>query len=100
MSDLTVLRSRGGAPETGYGALPRLFSLVAAIALSGAIFAYPKAVAHVNHGLLSLVMLGVCAGFVHGVGFIPRGRVWRIAFSPWLAWMLMGDGLWLLLGRA
>ncbi len=95
---LTVPPSRGGSPGVCHGALPRLFSLVAAIALSGTIFAWPKALAHVNHGLLSLVMLGVCAGFVHGVGFVPHGRVWRIACSPWLAWPLMGAGFFLVLG--
>ena len=61
------------------------------------ILAYPKALAHASHGLLSLVMLGVSAGFVHGVGFVPQHRVWRVLFGPWLAWALMGAGLWLLL---
>ncbi len=92
-----VLRLRGFVPGLWYGALPRFFSFALALGASGMIFAYPKAVAHVGHGLLSLVMLGVCAGFVHGVGFVPRARAWRIAFSPWLAWALMGAGLWLFL---
>ncbi len=88
---LTILRLRGGA----FTALPRLFSFVLALGLSGMIFFDPRAFAHAGHGLLSLVMLGVCAGFVHGVGFVPAHRVWRIAFSPWVAWPLMGVGLWL-----
>ena len=85
------------APGRMLRALPRYVSLALALGVSGLIFAYPKAVVHVSHGLLSLVLLGVCAGFVHGVGFVPRARVWRIAFSPWLAWALMGAGLWLFL---
>ena len=83
----------GGA----YAALPRMLSLLLAIAMSGMIFAYPKALAHASHGLLSLTMQGVCAGFVHGVGFIPETKVGRILFGPWLAWALMSLGLWLLL---
>ncbi len=83
---------RGGA----YSAPPRLLSLLLALALSGAILTFPKALAHAHHGLLMLVMLGVSAGFVHGVGFVPRHRLWRAVFSPWLAWLLMGAGLWLL----
>ncbi len=99
MSGTLSSSRRGGVPGGIYGALPRLFSLVAALALSALIFAYPKALAHANHALLSLAMLGVCAGFVHGVGFVPRALVWRVAFSPWLAWALMGIGPWLQLGN-
>jgi len=36
---------------------------------------------------------------VHGVGFVPEHKLLRIAFGPWLAWPLMGMGLWLLLLR-
>lgn len=84
-------------PTGAYAALPRLLSLLLAIALAGMILAYPKALAHVSHGLLSLTMLGICAGFVHGVGFIPRSKPWRVLFGPWMAWLLMSLGLWLLL---
>lgn len=85
--------THGGA----YTTLPRMLSLLLAILMAGMILAYPKALAHANHGLLSLVMLGVSAGFVHGVGFVPQHRMWRVLFGPWLAWTLMGVGLWLLL---
>ena len=42
-----------------------------------------------------LVMLGVSGGFVHGVGFDPRGRLWALLFGPAVAWplMLLGYGL-------
>ncbi len=86
---------RGGA----HAALPRALSLLLALALSALILTYPKALAHAHHGLLSLIMPGISAGFVHGVGFVPGHRLWRIAFSPWLAWPLMGIGFWLLLGN-
>jgi predicted membrane protein len=82
----------GGA----YTTLPRTLSLLLAIAMAGMIFAYPKALTHVSQGLLSLTMLGVSAGFVHGVGFVPESKLWRILFGPWLAWALMGIGILLI----
>lgn len=50
-----------------------------------------------SHGLLMLVMLGVSAGFVHGVGFDPRGRLWALLFGPGCGWPLMLLGYALLL---
>lgn len=83
----------GGA----YAVLPRMLSLLLALGMAGIIFVYPKALTHVSHGMLSLTMLGVCAGFVHGVGIVFEAKVWRILFGPWMAWVLMALGLWLLL---
>ncbi len=94
MSTAAVNTPRGGI----YAAPLRAVSLLLALATSGLIFTYPQALAHAGHALLSLVMLGACAGFVHGVGFVPRAAIWRIAFSPWAAWPLMGAGLWLISG--
>jgi len=39
-----------------------------------------------------LVMWGVAAGYVHGVGFDPRARVWQVVFHPLVAWGLMTLG--------
>ena len=83
----------GGA----YATPLRMVSLLLALALAGLILTYPRAFAHAGHGLLSLVMLGVSAGFVHGVGFIPEHKVWRILFGPWVAWPLLAAGLLLFL---
>ena len=80
-----------------YATLPRMFSLLMAFALAGLILTYPRAFAHAGHGLLTLVMLGVSAGFVHGVGFVPQHKVWRILFGPWVAWPLQAAGLLLFL---
>lgn len=93
--------STAAVPTPGHGAYAaplRVVSLLLALATSSLILAYPQALAHAGHGLLSLVMLGVSAGFVHGVGFVPVHRVWRYLFSPWVAWSLMGTGLWLISG--
>ncbi|ADE11386.1 cyd operon YbgE family protein [Sideroxydans lithotrophicus] len=89
----TVPAAHGGI----YAALPRMLSLLLALALTGIILTYPRALGHTSHGMLSLTMLGICAGFIHGVGFIPETRLWRLLFGPWVAWALMGLGLWLLL---
>ncbi|HKB60381.1 MAG TPA: cyd operon YbgE family protein [Gallionellaceae bacterium] len=94
MSAAAANAHRSGAAA----AVLRAVSLLLAVATSGLIFTYPQALAHAGHGLLSLVMLGVCAGFVHGVGFVPVHRIWRVAFSPWVSWPLMGVGLWLVAG--
>jgi cyd operon protein YbgE len=47
----------------------------------------------ISHGLLSLIMWGMSAGFVHGIGFVPRNRILRIVFSPLVAWLGMGVAL-------
>jgi len=83
----------GGA----YALIPRMLSLLLAVGIAGMIFIYPKTLTNASHGMLSLTMLGICAGFVHGVGFIPETRLGRILFGPWASWTLMSLGLWLLL---
>jgi cyd operon protein YbgE len=81
-------------PSSGWS---RLFSLLMAIALAGLILIYPRAIAtsisEVNHGVLSLLLWGIAAGFVHGVGFVPRMTIWRIAFHPFIGWPLMLYGI-------
>lgn len=77
-------------------------SFMLAIGLSGLVLAYPKVFApdgiqSVNHGLLNLMMLGIAAGFVHGVGFVPRYWLWKWLFGPWAGWPLMIGGFWLIL---
>ncbi len=92
-----IVSPEGGMHKGVYGALPRFVSLGLALGLSGWMFADPRALTHAGHALLSLAMLGVCAGFVHGVGFVPLARIWRVVFSPWVAWALMGLGVGLML---
>ncbi|MHB1091972.1 cyd operon YbgE family protein [Thiobacillus sp.] len=47
----------------------------------------------ISHGILTLIMWGLSAGFVHGVGFVPRNPVLRVVLGPLIAWPLMGLGL-------
>ena len=51
-----------------------------------------------NHGALVLGLIGMAAGFVHGVGFEPRRPVFRMLLGPLTAWLLLPLGTWLLLG--
>ncbi len=84
-----------------YDKTSRLVSLLGAILLALIIMIYPVALsqdgATPSHGLLALVMLGISAGFIHGVGFKPRAVIWKWLFHPALAWLLMALGLALIL---
>ena len=37
----------------------------------------------VNHLIVTLYFLSMSAGFVHGVGFVPRFFLWKLLFSGW-----------------
>ena len=94
----TVQKTENPIPQGGiYATLPRMLSLLMAIGMAGVIFTYPKGLVHVSHGIVVLILLGVSAGFVHGVGFVPEAKVWRIVFWPFIAWGVMSLGLWFLL---
>ncbi len=73
-------------------------SLFTALALMLLVTLLPRALATadgspINHGTLTLIMWGLSAGFVHGVGFVPRHRVLRILLGPVIGWLLMGVAL-------
>lgn len=98
----------GGTPVTPagppwlYGGAARLLSLLLAGALSGVMLFVPTLLVgdDVSHGLLTLLMWGIAAGFVHGVGYVPVHRVWQLLLGPLVGWGLMlGVGVILLLGR-
>lgn len=52
---------------------------------------------HYSHGLLMLIMWGISSGFIHGVGFDPQARWWRMLFHPLLGWSFMALGFYVLL---
>ncbi|BBP01494.1 cyd operon YbgE family protein [Sulfuriferula nivalis] len=79
-----------------YSTPARVFSLLLALTLAAVITFYPPALASLSHGLITLVIWGVSAGFVHGIGFDPDARFWRAVFGPISAWVLMGMGLLLI----
>jgi predicted membrane protein len=74
-------------------------SLVTAIALMLLVTLFPRALttadgSPIGHGVLMLIMWGMSAGFVHGVGFVPRNRLLRLLLGAAAAWALMGVGLY------
>lgn len=75
----------------------RGFSLASAGLISSVLTVFPGAIIQAgkapDHGILVLCLLGVAGGFVHGVGFVPRSRLFRVLFHPLLAWLLMFGGL-------
>ena len=80
-----------------YGKFARLLSFTLAVGLYASLFLSPHSLGNtaseVNHGLLTLMLLGSSASFVHASGLVPRARLWRILFSPVLAWPLIILGL-------
>ena len=66
---------------------PHWPSLTAGLVLMLAGTAYPfvfaRADGRADHGLALLVFWAMSAGFVRGVGFIPRHRAWRLLFCGW-----------------
>lgn len=77
-------------------------SLLAATGLALVVTVYPGGMMHdgmtMNHGMLSLLMLGMSAGFVHGFGFIPDNRWLRMLLGPYVAWPILLLG-WVLFIR-
>jgi len=86
--------SRLPYPNPGWA---RLISFVMALSLTVLVLAYPRAIAtsvsDVRHDLLALMMWGIAAGFIHGVGFVPRLTLWRLMFHPMTGWLLMAGGI-------
>ncbi|WP_223246919.1 cyd operon YbgE family protein [Sulfuriferula thiophila] len=80
-----------------YTTLARAGSLVLASILATLITFYPPALAQLSHGMLTVLIWGVCAGFVHGIGFDPEARFWRVVLGPVIAWPLMALALLLIL---
>jgi predicted membrane protein len=85
------------------GTAAHAISLLAAIALVGLVTGYPRALAtsaqDIHHGSLVLMMWGISAGFVHGVGFVPRSRLLRWLLGPLAAWPLMAGSVAAMVAR-
>ncbi len=84
-----------GTFNTGWA---RGASLGAALVMMILITVFPRGLtttsgSPISHGILALIMWGLSAGFVHGVGFVPHNPVLRVALGPLIAWPMMGVGL-------
>lgn len=75
----------------------RLISLLTALGLSAAILIFPNRLLMENgksdHDLLMVLLVGVCIGFIHGVGFAPKKTLWHILLSPYTCWPIMFYGV-------
>ncbi len=81
--------------DTGWA---RGLSLLAALTLMLLVTLLPRGLtaedgSPISHGVLALIMWGMSAGFVHGVGFVPRNRILRVLLGPVVAWLGMSVGL-------
>lgn len=81
--------------DTGWA---RGISLLVALTLMMLVTLLPRGLttedgSPISHGVLVLIMWGMSAGFVHGVGFIPRNRILRVLLGPLVAWLWMAVGL-------
>lgn len=78
-------RRAGNAPNEPGGL--RLPSLAAGLAVMVAGTLYPPLMARpdgaADHTLAMLLFWAMSAGFVHGVGFVPRRAAWRWLYSGW-----------------
>ena len=97
MTNSTELHVPGSMPgRILYSSPLRLLSLLAAGAFCLAVLLFPQMLINEgqppNHGALVLGLWGMAAGFVHGVGFVPRHVLARLALGPVVAWMLLVAG--------
>ncbi|MEG0820992.1 MAG: cyd operon YbgE family protein [Burkholderiaceae bacterium] len=83
--------------------LARGLSLAVGLAVTASVAVYPRMYAtdmqDVPHGLMALLMIGMSACYVHGIGFVPRNPVLRLAFSPLVAWPLVAYAAWAIATR-
>jgi len=74
-------------PSEGAGARIHLPSLAVGLVIMAAGTLYPLVMANAagraDHALAMLLFWAMSAGFVRGVGFVPRATAWRWLFSGW-----------------
>ena len=74
----------------------RALSLLLAVPLALLLLLHPVALldghGRYSHALLTLVMWGICSGFIHGIGSDPYSRRCRSLFHAAGGWLLPGLG--------
>lgn len=76
-----------------------LLSLIASTVLTVAPFLVARQMTPAAHAILPFLLLGISAGFIHGVGYMPRLTFMRALASPLCAWPLIAGSLLLLIVR-
>lgn len=90
----------GEAPKPGLALLPLGIAVTIALLLT----VYPPIVSradgHADHLAATLLMAAMSAGFVRGVGFLPRSHVLRAVFSTAACLWLLVLAVVVIAGRA
>lgn len=73
------------------------FLLAMLIMVGGTLYPPFFADAHgkADHTLAYFVFWAMAAGFVRGVGYIPKFGLWRVLFSSWAAFGAFAVAIWL-----
>ena len=86
-----TVRSSTQAPRV------HLLSLAVGLVIMVGGTVYPLVMANAagraDHGLAMLLFWAMSAGFIRGVGFVPRAMVWRWLFSGWACALALGCAL-------
>ncbi|MBS0576848.1 MAG: hypothetical protein JSS45_10595 [Proteobacteria bacterium] len=73
--------------------MARAVSLLVALALSAGLLLLPamrgRDLTAAGHGLLTPLLLAICGGFVHGLGYEPLQPILRRLLRPVLLWPAM-----------
>jgi predicted membrane protein len=73
--------------------MSRAISLLLAVALSVALMLLPamrgRDLDAYGHALLTPLLLSICGGFVHGLGYVSHNRFLRRVLHPLLLWPAM-----------
>lgn len=95
-----MMNTPGAESAFVYRPAARTLSLLLASPLALLLLIHPAAMLDgqggYSHPQLLLVMWGISAGFVHGVGFVPTNRPVRWGLGPLPAWGLCALGYWIL----
>lgn len=82
---------------TSIALLPLSIAMIIGLGIS--IFPQPliNASGQANHAAASILLWAMSAGFVRGVGYIPKHRIWRWLFSGWACALGLVVSIYLLL---
>jgi len=76
-----------------------LLSLAATAVLTVAPFLVARQMTPAAHAILPVLLLGISAGFVHGLGYVPRLVFMRALATPLFAWPLIAGSVVMLMLR-
>lgn len=82
------------APAPGIALLPLLAAITIMLLLSVRPDVLANAQGRADHGAAMFACWAMAAGFVRGVGFVPRFWLWRWAFSAWACALGVALAIW------